>query len=166
MVSNCLRCQIVLVSNCPGTDLTYHYQKVLLHLHLYLFMYFYFYIESVFLYISAIVKHTRKSLLLLHTITRRSACLLHVIRGNEYFSNSLHFSDPILCISWLWIYVFLFFFSVYYAGVGQSCVHLCITCAASYHGIALDGENTVGRSNKMQWWSHILHNTTDTLTLL
>ena len=57
----------------------------------------------------------------------------------------------VICISLTLWYVFLFFYPLYYAGVGQSCVHLCITCALGYHGIALDGENTVGRSNKMQW---------------
>ena len=63
---------------------------------------------------------------------------------------NMDFFGVIMCSSQILLYVFLFFLSLYYAGVGQSCVHLCIMCAVSYHGIALDGENPVGRSNKMR----------------
>ena len=70
---------------------------------------------------------------------------------NIYFFDSVTCISLVICISLTLWYVFLFFYPLYYAGVGQSCVHLCITCALGYHGIALDGENTVGRSNKMRW---------------
>ena len=84
--------------------------------------------------------------------------IIHLFDSVFFSFCNIYLSGPFVCISPLLLH--------YYAGVGQSSVHLCIMCAVGYHGITLEGENTVGRSNKMQWWSHILHNTTDTLTLL
>ena len=37
-------------------------------------------------------------------------------------------------------------------------MHLCITSALGYDGIALEGENTVGRSNKMRWTEILQYN--------
>ena len=37
-------------------------------------------------------------------------------------------------------------------------MHLCITSALGYDGIALEGENTVGKSNKMRWTEILQYN--------